>query len=57
MKKNRILWVFLLVVLAAGPWLQGCTDTATTDAPTRPAPPYNWTDPQLGARLDEALRL
>jgi D-alanyl-D-alanine carboxypeptidase len=37
--------------------MNGCTNTGTTNAPTRPAPPYNWADPQLGARLDEALRL
>jgi D-alanyl-D-alanine carboxypeptidase len=60
MKKNKILFVFLFLLLVAGPWMAGCgSDEAVqnvgSDAPTRPEPPYDWADPELATRLDEAL--
>jgi D-alanyl-D-alanine carboxypeptidase len=60
MKKNKFLSVFLFLLLVAGPWMTGCgSDEAAhnpgNDAPTRPEPPYDWADPELATRLDEAL--
>ncbi len=60
MKKTRLLFSFLALLLIAGPWMTGCgSDEAAhnpgNDAPTRPEPPYDWADPELATRLDEAL--
>ncbi len=64
MKKNRLLSVLLLIGLVVGPLTFGCSDNDTPAAsikyfppPTRAEPPYDWADPLLGARLDEALEL
>ena len=60
MKKNKFLFVCLLLLLVAGPWMAGCGSdeaarNAGNDAPLRPEPPYDWADPELATRLDEAL--
>lgn len=60
MKKTRLLLSFLFLLLVAGPWMAGCgSDEAAknlgNDTPLRPEPPYDWADPELATRLDEAL--
>jgi len=51
--------VLLLVVLIGGYWTCGCSNDTTTDntnaSLSRPEPPYNWTDPELAVRLEEAI--
>jgi len=50
---------FLAVFLVSVMWIYGCGDSTTArDAdslPSRPEPPYDWADPQIGLRLGEAL--
>jgi D-alanyl-D-alanine carboxypeptidase len=60
MNKTRLLLSFLFLLLVAGPWMAGCgSDEAAhnpgNDTPARPEPPYDWADPGLATRLDEAL--
>jgi D-alanyl-D-alanine carboxypeptidase len=61
MKKTSLLLSFLLLLLIAGPWTAGCgsddaaQNVGNNNAPTRPEPPYDWADPELPARLDDAL--
>jgi D-alanyl-D-alanine carboxypeptidase len=60
MKKTGLHLSFLLLLLIAGPWMAGCgSDEAAqnvgNDASKRPEPPYDWADPELATRLDEAL--
>ena len=49
----------VVLMLIAGSWASGCSSDTTTgnaDAPpSRPEPPYDWSDPDLPARLDDAL--
>jgi D-alanyl-D-alanine carboxypeptidase len=58
-KKNRLFYVFLLLLLTSVPWMAGCGgDDAPVNGggtPARPEPPYDWTDPGLASRLQEAL--
>jgi D-alanyl-D-alanine carboxypeptidase len=60
MKKTRRLLNFLVFLLIAGPWMTGCgsdevAQNVGNDAPRRPEPPYDWADPELATRLEEAL--
>jgi len=60
MKKSKLHLSFLLLLLIAGLWMAGCgsdepAQNVGNDAPTRPEPPYDWADPELATRLDEAL--
>jgi len=59
MKKNKLLSLSLLIVLMGGCWAYGCRSDATTDhlddSPSRPEPPYDWADPGLALRLQDAL--
>ena len=60
MKNIRLHLSFLLLLLITGPWMAGCgSDEAAqvlgSGASTRPEPPYDWADPELATRLDEAL--
>ena len=55
---SAFLAVVALILLISSPWVNGCgNNDPVGTAASRPAPPYDWADPQLGARLDEALRL
>lgn len=60
MKSNGLLSCLLPILLLAGVTACGCaTERApgqTGASPTRPAPRYDWGDPELPARLDQTLR-
>ncbi len=58
--KTRLLFGFLLLLLTAVPWMAGCSSDEAVQsegngAPARPEPPYDWADPDLASRLDQAL--
>jgi len=63
MRENRSVpffpfFLFVLLILAA--WTCGCPGCSPpngTGTPLRPEPAYDWADPQLPSRLQEALRI
>lgn len=59
MRNNRLLSTLLLVVLISGHGTYGCSgDTRTANrivSISRPEPPYDWEDPELGVRLENAV--
>jgi D-alanyl-D-alanine carboxypeptidase len=59
MRKTGPLSGFLLVLPVILACFAGCGSDEPArnagDSPTRPEPPYDWADPELATRLDEAL--
>lgn len=59
MQRNRLFFLFVLL-LVLGPWLAGCGSDEESfnggSADARPEPPYDWSDPGLAGRLEQALQ-
>lgn len=55
MKKRDLLKVFILIVASTAIWITGCSDT-TREGDSGTGPQIDWNDPQLPARLEQALQ-